>query len=211
MIVISLSLLCVACTHNPSPIPYSGMFYADRYFVDERELFDTEYSGAHVTRKDIPDRIYHPIDFEYTDNIKLIFDPLRYVIDDTGRIPGNDKLYYSRGSRAHEVTIEMNLDKVEVVELLDLQARSGCLDLQPHPTNIAVTRLDPNANIQAITLRIKMPCRRYYSVPDVPYESLLMVKVKTVDGFYYTVHKLYSAADECLQLGCSEAYGDSGP
>lgn len=200
-LILSVCILS-GCTSSPAiNSTYTGLFYSDRYFMDARELFDEQLAP----KPNFEDEIYTYVDFKHTDKIIVQFDPKRFIEDKTGRIPGNQKLYYDLGSTAHRVTISMDVPKVEVVELIDLQAKSGCLDHQPHETNLGVARFDPSINAQSVTFSIGMPCRRYYSMPEEPFESLLMVKVKTSDGYYYTKHRLYSATYKgCFRLWCGK-------
>lgn len=202
--VIYLFIAVTGCSSIPHAQPYNGIFYAQHYFVDARALYDEQLTPKSIYKNEN----IQLVDFEFTDKIKLEFDRSRFVANTTGQLPEHKMLYYARGSLAHRVTIHLDLEKVEVVELLDLQARNGCLDYTPRPTNIAVARPDPTINMKTITFSIKMPCRRYYTIPDNPLESLLMVKVKTTDKYYYTIHKLYSVADECIRLWCPEGYED---
>ncbi|MBI3561426.1 MAG: hypothetical protein HY080_06880 [Gammaproteobacteria bacterium] len=178
------------------------MFYLKDYFIDAREMFNDNLSPKPNYKQDA----YNLIDFQKTDKIKVIFDKSQFVADETGLVPGNQGLYYPANLDTNRVSIRLDLENVEVVEFLDVQAFSGCLDHKPHPTNLAVSRFDPKQNVKEVTYTIRMPCRRYFSVPSYPYESVLMVKVKTSKGYYYTIHKLYSASrDECLRLWCKKS------
>lgn len=180
---------------------YTDMFYLKDYFVDQRELFNADGTSKHKYKDDI----YKLFDFEKTDKIEVVFDKSLFVKDRKGLAPGNEGLYYPASLSSNRVTIKLGLDNVEVVEFLDVQAYSGCLDDRiPHPVNLAVTKFDPKKKIKEVTYTISMPCRRYYSIPDSPYESVLLVKVKTTQGYYYTVRKLYSAVrnNECLEPWC---------
>lgn len=198
---IALALFLVSCTTN-KPDTYNGMFYLNAHFVDARELFDDKLSP----KPQYKDNVFTLFDFKKTDRIKIEFDQKLFVEDDSGRTPGNQSLYYPDNMLENRVSIKFDLDNVEVVELLDLQAKSGCLDHKPHPSNIAVSRFNPAKNIKEVSYTIKMPCRRYYSVPSYPYESVLMVKVKTSKDYYYTIYKLYSASrNECLDLWCRKS------
>lgn len=197
-----LSMSLVITSNVLAADKFSDMFYLKDHFIDARELFDDRLAP----KPGFKDDAYKLFGFEKTDKIKVIFDKSQFVPDDSGLAPGKQGLYYPSDMNANKVTIKIDLDRVEVVEFLDLQAYSGCLDHQPHPTNLAVSRFDPDKNVKAVTYTIKMPCRRYYSVPSHPYESVLMVKVKTTKGYYYTVHKLYSASrDECLRMWCKRS------
>lgn len=195
-------LFASACSSSPTNKIYRGMFYSDKYFVDPRALFDDQ--NRH--KKEFSEEIYiGETTFEKSDLIAFAFDETNFVFDHTGYLPTDKKYFYDRASSGVRITINIDFDGVEVVELLDLQAKGGCLDNKPHPINLAVARIDPSANIHSITFSINTPCRRYYAEPESPYESLLMVKVKTVSGFYYNIYKMYSFSDECLGLTCNRS------
>lgn len=180
---------------------YNDMFHLKDYFIDAREMFNDDST----TKPEIRDVSYKLIEFKKTDKIMVAFDKSQFVPDTTGLVPDKQGLYYPADPDANRVTIKFGLDNVEVVEFLDLQAYSGCLDHETHPVNLAVSQFDPKKNVKEVTYTIRMPCRRYYTIPSYPYESVLMVKVKTSKGYFYNVHKLYSASrDECLRLWCKK-------
>lgn len=175
------------------------------YTEDEiRKYREEETKRMEEERRKYKDVFYlsggKSVEFKKTDKIKVVFPQNLFVKDPTGQLPKNEKLFIAEQDSVQQVTIKFDLDNVEAMEFLDLQAKGGCLfelaQHGKHPASIAAVQFDPKKNFKAITLRIQMPCRRYYSIPDTPYESLLMVKVKTTQGYFYAVYKLYSSINE---------------